>query len=148
GRLGGLDILVNSAGGVLGLHGPFARLDSTGIGRLVELNLLGALLMTRAALDWMIPQGRGRVVTISSEGAKMSTPGTCVYNACKAGLLGFNRNLSQELRGTGVTTVAVCPGPMVGRVQFERLASGEQTAIRTLMDDVWQHLAADRFCLP
>jgi len=147
-RLGGLDVLVNNAGGVLGLHGPFIEQDARSMRRLVELNLIGSLFASKAALTVMLPQHRGRIITISSEGGKISMDGLAIYNACKAGLIGFTRNLARELRHTGVSAVAVCPGPMIGPVQLGRLASAENAAGRAAMDETWWRLTADRFSLP
>jgi 3-oxoacyl-[acyl-carrier protein] reductase len=147
GRMGGVDLLVNNAGGALRLHGPFAEQDPEAMRRVIDLNFTGLLYATRAALDSMLPAG-GRIINIASEGGKISLDGLAVYNACKSAVIGFTRNLAWELRDTGVSCVAVCPGVMVGPHALERLGSTEATARRAALDEAYSRLTAGRFCLP
>ncbi len=148
GRLGGVDLLVNNAGGALRLHGPFAEQDPEAMLRVINLNFTGLLFATRAALVGMLPAGRGRIVNIASEGGKISLDGLAVYNACKAAVIGFTRNLARELRDTQVSCVAVCPGVMVGPHALERLASTEANARRAALEESYSRLTAGRFGLP
>jgi 3-oxoacyl-[acyl-carrier protein] reductase len=114
GALGGLDVLVNSAGGVFGRQfGPFARLSHQSVATLIERNVLGTIYCTRAALDWMVPAGRGRIINIASEGGKVGMRDIGLYNACKAAVIGLTSSLARELAGSGVSPVAVCPGVMM-----------------------------------
>jgi 3-oxoacyl-[acyl-carrier protein] reductase len=148
GQMGGVDLLVNNAGGALRLHGPFAEQDPEAMRRVIDLNFTGLLFATRAALAGMLPAGRGRIVNIASEGGKISLDGLAVYNACKAAVIGFTRNLARELRDTQVSCVAVCPGVMVGPHALERLASTEVNARRGALEESYSRLTAGRFCLP
>jgi NAD(P)-dependent dehydrogenase (short-subunit alcohol dehydrogenase family) len=145
--MGGLDILVNNAGGLVRHYGPFAEQDAHAMRQLVDLNLMGTLYATHAALDEMLPRRRGRVVTISSEGAKTSMTGVAIYNACKSAVVGFTGNLARELRGTGVTTVAVCPGPMIAASDLGHFGSRSGGWIASL-EQIWDRLLADRFSFP
>jgi 3-oxoacyl-[acyl-carrier protein] reductase len=148
GQMGGVDLLVNNAGGALRLHGPFAEQDPEAMRRVIDLNFTGLLFATRAALAGMLPAGRGRIVNIASEGGKISLDGLAVYNACKSAVIGFTRNLARELRDTQVSCVAVCPGVMVGPHALERLGSSEVNARRAALEESYSRLTAGRFSLP
>lgn len=147
-RMGGIDLLVNNAGGALRLHGPFAEQDAEAMRRVIDLNFTGLLFATRAAMASMLPADRGRIVNIASEGGKISLDGLAVYNACKSAVIGFTRNLAREICGTQVSCVAVCPGVMIGPHALERLASTEASARRAALEESYARLTAGRFCLP
>jgi NAD(P)-dependent dehydrogenase (short-subunit alcohol dehydrogenase family) len=130
---GGLDLLVNNAGGSgsIGIegrrvtqHGAFADMEVADLLSVVRVNLVGTLLMTRSALDVMVPAGAGRVVNVSSEGGKTGMPGLAVYNSCKSAVIGFTRNLAEEVGRQGIRVAAVCPGIMVTDRTLGRLAGG------------------------
>ena len=121
-RRGGIDILVNNAGGSgsIGIqgekvsqHGPFDEMEIEDLLTVVRVNLLGLLMVTRLVLPHMLARGSGRVVNVASEGGKTAIPDLSVYNACKAGVIGFTRSLAAEVGSRGVTVVGVCPGIMV-----------------------------------
>lgn len=147
-RMGGVDILVNNAGGGLKLHGPFSNLSPDDMRRLVDLNLFGVLFSTRAALEHMVPRDRGRIITIASEGGKISLDGLAVYNSCKSAAIGFTRNLARELKDTEIGAVAVCPGVMVGPHALARLAGRGSTASISALEQSYDRLTAGRFSLP
>src|SRR5262249_4664525 len=147
-RLGGLDVLVNNAGGALRLHGSFLEQTPEAMRRVIDLNFLGVLYTTRAALVPMRAQGRGRVINIASEGGKISLHGLAVYNSCKAAVIGLTRNLARELAEENVSVVAVCPGVMVGPHALERLRSTDANARRASLDESFARLTARRFSLP
>ncbi|WP_433502994.1 SDR family NAD(P)-dependent oxidoreductase [Pseudonocardia halophobica] len=147
-RMGGLDVMVNNAGGGLKLHGPFLDIRPEDMRRIVDLNLFGVLFSSRAALDHMIPQDRGRIITIASEGGKSRVDGITVYNSCKSAAIGFTRNLAHELRNTQVSTVAVCPGVMVGPHALARLAGEGSRASISALEESYERLNAGRFSLP
>jgi NAD(P)-dependent dehydrogenase (short-subunit alcohol dehydrogenase family) len=147
-RLGGLDVLINNAGGALRLHGAFVEQAPDAMRRVIDLNLVGVLFSTRAALASMLPAGSGRIINIASEGGKISLDGLAVYNACKSAVIGFTRNLARELRDTQVSCVAVCPGVMVGPHALERLGSSDVNARRAALEESYTRLTAGRFSLP
>jgi 3-oxoacyl-[acyl-carrier protein] reductase len=147
-RMGGLDVLVNNAGGALRLHGPFTEQAPDAIQRTIALNFTGVIFATRAALSPMLAAGHGRVINIASEGGKMSLEGIAVYNACKSAVIGLTRNLARDLAGTGVSPVAVCPGVMVGPHALERMRGGSTEASRAALAQSFSRLTAGRFSLP
>ena len=131
--LGSIDILVNNAGGSGGIAKggqrvmtgmPFSSMSPEEIDLVTQINLQGAMYVTRAALAGMLERGTGRIVMIASEGAKIGIAGSAVYSAAKAGLIGLTRVLASELGPNGVTVVCVCPGFMVGPTQIKALSDG------------------------
>lgn len=121
-RFGTVDLLVNNAGGSgsIGTTGDklqrrttFTSMERRDIEITVAVNLLGVIHMTKAALDVMVPNGRGRILNIASEGAKVGAPDLPVYSACKAAVVALTRNLAHELGPQGITVAAVCPAIMV-----------------------------------
>jgi NAD(P)-dependent dehydrogenase (short-subunit alcohol dehydrogenase family) len=147
-RMGGLDVIVNNAGGALRLHGPFAGQEREAIERTIALNFTGVIFATRAALGPMLSSGRGRIINIASEGGKMSLEGIAVYNACKSAVIGLTRNLARDLAGSGISPVAVCPGVMVGPHALERLRGGSTEASRAALEYSFERLTLGRFSLP
>ena len=122
-RAGRLDVLVNNAGGGFGTHGPFATRSQADMDAVVAVNMVGVLYATHAALPPMRAQGRGRVVTIASEGGRAAMRDLGVYNACKAGVIAFMRNLAREVGDDGISTVTVCPGGLLAPKLVERMAA-------------------------
>ncbi len=108
-ELGPVDVLVNNAG--WDLFVPFLDTGPDDWGRLIDINLVGALHMHHAVLPGMVERGRGRVVNIASDAARVGSSGEAVYAACKAGLIAFSKTLAREQSRNGITFNVVCPGP-------------------------------------
>jgi 3-oxoacyl-[acyl-carrier protein] reductase len=106
-ELGAPTVLVNNAG-VLRAD-PFHKLDLATWRTIVEVNLTGAFLMSRAVHRHMVDAGWGRIVNLSSIGA-LGHRGQAGYAAAKAGIQGLTKTLALELGRFGVTTNAVAPG--------------------------------------
>lgn len=111
-RHGGLDILVNAAGGVRGQVGGAVEAVTEESWRvLFEANVDGAFWLAQAASGPMAAKGWGRIVNIASgAGLRPSLTGIQAYTAAKHALVGLTKQLSQDLGPKGITTNAVAPG--------------------------------------
>jgi short-subunit dehydrogenase len=108
-----VEILVNNAG--FGGSGDRERLVA-----MVELNCVALLDLQERCLPGMVERGRGAVINVASTAAFQPLPGTATYAATKAFVLSLSEAVHEELRGTGVTLTAVCPGPV--RTEFMEVA--------------------------
>jgi 3-oxoacyl-[acyl-carrier protein] reductase len=108
-RFGRVDILVNNAGVVR--DGLLVRMKDEDWDRVMEVNLRGAFLMTRAATKLMIRRkSGGRVINIASTSGTMGNAGQANYSAAKAGLIGFTKAAARELAHWSILVNAVAPG--------------------------------------
>jgi hypothetical protein len=104
-----VDVLVNNAG--FGTFGPFVE---TPLGQELEelqLNVVTLTHLTKKLLPAMVGKRRGGVLNVASTAAFQPGPLMAVYYATKAYVVSFSEALAEELRGTGVTVTALCPGP-------------------------------------
>jgi len=121
-----VDVLVNNAG--FGLSGDFADSDPEAINDMLTLNMLRLTALTRQFIGPMRQRGYGRVLNVASlAGFQPCRPGKTVNYATKSYLLSFTRGLASELRGTGVTATALCPGPT--RTEFDTVAGAATTRL-------------------
>ncbi len=109
-ELGSAAWLVNNAGH--GLYGPFATLSAERLVSMVRLNCEAMVGLTHAVLPDLLAAGRGRIVNVASLAGYMPSPYMSVYGATKAFAVSFSEALAEELRGTGVSVTAFCPGPV------------------------------------
>ncbi|WP_374089911.1 SDR family NAD(P)-dependent oxidoreductase [Methylomicrobium lacus] len=121
-----IDYLINNAG--IGFFGPFADSDPTANAGMINLNVAALVQLTRLFVPGMIKQGRGRILNVASLTAyQPGGPGAAVYYASKSFVLAFNRGLAVELKGSGVTTTALCPGAM--KTAFETKGGFSRTRL-------------------
>ncbi len=107
-HLGRLDVLVNNAGVML--LGPVMGADTSEWRRMIEVNCLGLLWCTHAALPVMAEQGTGHIVNVSSVAGRRATLGAAVYNLTKFGVTAFSEALRQEALFSGIRVTAIEPG--------------------------------------
>jgi clavulanate-9-aldehyde reducatase len=106
--LGGVDILINNAGVML--LGPVTGANTEEWRRMIEVNLLGLLYCTHAALPVMAEGGGGHIVNVSSVAGRTAALGSAVYNMTKWGVTGFSEALRQEALHAGIRVTCVEPG--------------------------------------
>lgn len=105
-----VDLLVNNAG--FGGFSEFARQDQDEIGEMIAVNVTALTDLTRRFLPAMLERGRGRVLNVASTAGFIPGPLMAVYYATKAYVLSFSEAVNEELRGTGLSVTALCPGPV------------------------------------
>ena len=103
-----VEVLVNNAGTLEG--GAFAGSEAARNVQMVQLNIAALVGLTHAMLPAMLRRGHGRIVNLASIAAFAPVPYLAVYSATKSFVLSFSEALVEELRDTGVTVTAVCPG--------------------------------------
>ena len=104
-----VDVLVNNAG--FGLYGNFQGSDPGILLDMIRVNVSVPVHLANLLLPGMVRKGTGGVLNVASMAAFQPGPYMAVYYATKAFLLSFSEAVAEELRGTGVTVTALCPGP-------------------------------------
>jgi 3-oxoacyl-[acyl-carrier protein] reductase len=103
-----VDVLVNNAG--ITRDTLLLRMNPDDWQAVIDLNLTGVFLCTRAASKIMLKQRSGRIVNITSIAGQMGNPGQANYSAAKAGVIGFTKTVAKELAPRSITVNAVAPG--------------------------------------
>jgi len=113
--LGGLDVLVNNAGGVVSRSGPSDHdpfdYDDGAFADTMALNLMASHWTSSAALPGMRARGYGRIINVGSGASKGVAPAPIAYHAAKHGLVGLTRALAASVAPYGITVNCLCPGP-------------------------------------
>ena len=104
-----VDIVVNVAG--WGKIEPFVKNSPDFWRKVVDLNLLGPIAVTRAFLDPMIERKAGKVVIVSSDAGRVGSLGESVYAGAKGGAIAFTKSLAREMARFNINVNCVCPGP-------------------------------------
>ncbi|MBD2183081.1 3-oxoacyl-[acyl-carrier-protein] reductase [Planktothrix sp. FACHB-1355] len=107
-KWGRVDVLVNNAG--ITRDTLLLRMKPEDWQAVIDLNLTGVFLCTRAVSKVMLKQRSGRIVNITSVAGQMGNPGQANYSAAKAGVIGFTKTIAKELASRGITVNAVAPG--------------------------------------
>lgn len=129
--------LVNNA--ALGTEGLLSNMHNSDIEKLVKLNTVSPIVLTKYAVRAMMTAGTGRIVNISSIIGFTGYSGLSVYGATKASMLGFTRSLAREVGRLGVTVNAVAPGFMdtemtAGMNDEQRGKIAKRSALQRLVD--------------
>jgi 2-hydroxycyclohexanecarboxyl-CoA dehydrogenase len=102
-------VLVNGAG--WGKGQPFVDNDAAFWERVVDINMLGPIKLTRALLGPMIERRSGKIVNIASDAGRVGSSGETVYSGAKGGLIAFSKGLAREMARYSINVNCVCPGP-------------------------------------
>jgi 2-hydroxycyclohexanecarboxyl-CoA dehydrogenase len=106
---GSVDIVASVAG--WGRTEPFVQNAVDFWRKLIDLNLLGTIALTRAFLDPMIERRSGKIVTVASDAGRVGSLGEAVYSGAKGGVIAFSKGLAREMARYDITVNCVCPGP-------------------------------------
>jgi uncharacterized protein len=126
-----IDHLINNAG--FGSAGRFEGLDVEREAHMVRVNCESVVVLSRALLRGMLDRKRGGILNVASTAGHQPTPFMSTYGASKAFVLSFTLALAEELRGSGVHALALCPGPVpTGFQATASIPSGAMLSIATL----------------
>jgi hypothetical protein len=114
-----IDVLINNAG--FGLFGTFSGTDWQRESDMLHLHILTTTHLTKLILDGMLKRGSGKILNMSSLAAFQPGPLMSIYYASKAYMLSFSEAIANELKGTGITVTALCPGPT--KTSFQEVVS-------------------------
>jgi short-subunit dehydrogenase len=129
------DILVNNAG--MSNLGPVAQSDVDAELRLIEVDVSAVVDLCSRFVPGMVARGRGAVLNVASVGAFGPVPGQATYGAAKGFVLSYTDAMREELRDTGVTAAALCPGPV--RTGFgEGMGIPDDEAEKSLPKFLWE----------
>jgi NADP-dependent 3-hydroxy acid dehydrogenase YdfG len=140
-QLGRLDILVNNAG--LMLLGPIEGADTDQWRQMVEVNLLGLLYCTQAAMPHLRDGGHGHVVNISSVAGRTASAGVGVYNATKWGVTGFSEALRQEASHSKIRVTCIEPGLVATELPSHNTNEFVLQTIEKMKQDIGDILEAE-----
>jgi len=104
-----VDIVANVAG--WGKIQPFLENTPDFWEKVMALNLMGPIMLTRAFLDGMIERNYGKIVVVASDAGRVGSLGETVYSAAKGGAIAFCKSLAREVARYNITVNSVCPGP-------------------------------------
>lgn len=137
-----LDILVNAAG--WDIIQPFMDNTPEYWDKIVAINYLGPVAVTRAFLPALIASGSGRIVNVASDAGRVGSSGETVYAGAKGGIIAFTKSLARELTRKGLRVNCICPGPtdtplfaaqgdkikeaLINAIPMKRLAKPEEIA--------------------
>ena len=111
---GSIDILVNNAG--VTKDKPIAMMTEEDWDLVLDINLKGSFLCTKAASKYMIKQRHGKIINVASISGVMGNPGQANYSASKAGLIGLTKSTAKELAARNINCNAVAPGFIVSKM--------------------------------
>lgn len=120
-----IHFLINNAG--FATYGFFSETDSASELQMLQVNIVSLTHLTKLFLNEMLKQGEGKILNVASTAAFQPGPLMAVYYATKAYVLSFSEAIANELRGSGVTVTALCPGPT--KSGFQKRADMEKSKL-------------------
>lgn len=129
--LGGLDILINNAGSLVGRK-MLNEMEATFWNKVMDINLTSMMFVTKAAVPYLSKNNNSSIVNLASlAGRKGGHPGSLVYSTSKGAILTFTRALSTELGNQGVRVNSVSPGLILG-TSFHNTHTTKESANQTI----------------
>jgi len=141
-HFGQIDVLVNNAG-VIGVA-AVATMSEEQWDRVLDVNLKGAFLCSKAVAPHMMERRAGRIINMSSVAGKRGAPGLAHYCASKFGIIGFTQALAHELGPSNVTVNAVCPGEVDSAMWRETLLPALAGTQSITPDEAWERFIRER----
>jgi len=118
-----IDVLVNNAG--FGVFGAFHDVDWNRQSQMLNLHIITTTHLTKLIVEGMVERGSGRILNLSSLAAFQPGPLMSLYYATKGYILSFSEAIANELKGTGVTVTALCPGPT--KTSFQKVVANDSS---------------------
>ena len=137
-----IDVLVNNAG-VIGVAFVVSMSEEEW-DRIIDVNLKGTFLCSKAVIPHMMERRSGRIVNLSSQGGKRGNAGVAHYCTSKFGVIGFTQSLALELAGANVTVNAVCPGEVDSAMWQEHLLPALGGAQGKTPEEAWAAFIKER----
>ncbi len=133
-KWGGLDVLVNNAG--VASAGTLLDTSMDDWRWMIDINLLGAIRVSRAFLPMMQENSSGHVINVASAAGIVQSPGMASYNVAKAGMIALSETMKNELKPSNISVTVVCPSFFVTNLleSFKEPGSGARDVANRLMD--------------
>ena len=141
-RFGKIDVLVNNAG-VISVA-PVVAMTEEQWDLVLDVNVKGTFLCSKAVAPHMIERRSGRIVNLSSQAGKRGSPGVAHYCASKFAVIGFTQSLAQELGQFNVTVNAVCPGEVDSAMWQDHLLPALAALGGSSKEEAWEQFMKQR----
>lgn len=145
-----VNILVNNAG-IAGPTKPIIEVEPEEWDLTLNVNLRGQYYCIKKAAPYMIEQGKGKIVNLSSVAGKKASPYRSPYCASKMGVIGLTRVVAEELGKYNITVNAICPGPIAGKrmnLAYENLVRVEGLPVKKVKESSLNQLPLKRMVSP